>query len=167
VSRLVFWIWLFLIISSLSLSIGYISNGFWQVTLIEMSFCLFFGFFERLKWRRLLSIIMLADGILVGFGLHFGIQPAWLFLGLIAEMFAWDLQNYKLWLNSFKLVDQQKNLENRHLFNLSFVLMLGVILSGAVSLFRIQFSFEISLFLGLLCVLGLSWGLNFAKQMER
>jgi len=156
--------WIFLGSSILVLLLGFIRVGYWQLSLavLALSIPWFLGVFLNLPQGLAISMVGLTLAAAVGFWLRMWV--GWPVLGCSFLLAAWDLQHFRLRLAAAEQILGEQALLRFHLWRLTCVLGIGLLLAGIALLMEVRFSFGIAILLGLLVVLGLRQGIMVARR---
>jgi hypothetical protein len=108
------------------------------------------------RWNWFPSVGLFAAVIAASIGFWFELHEGWMIAGAMLALFAWDLSEFRQRLRFAARDDDLPGLERRHIARLSLVVMTGMILTSISLAVRVKFTFEWTVFLVLLALLGLS-----------
>jgi hypothetical protein len=109
------------------------------------------------RWRWFSYVGLVVYFAAAALGLWFlDFPPGWMFAGAIFGLLAWDLTNFRHRQRFAANDAERRSVELRHLLGLSFVTMLGFVLSSLAMLVQVRFSFDWAVFLVIVLALGIS-----------
>jgi hypothetical protein len=144
-----------IVISSASLAWGFAQRGLpsFSTWIIILGAGWLFAVWQRWNWYS--SFALFVFTVLAAFGLWFGFVPGWLFAGGIFALFAWDMTDFRQRLLGMASDDDRHGIERRHLLRISLLALIGLTLASIAMLLRVQFTFEWSVLLVIVALLGL------------
>ena len=144
-----------IVISSASLAWGFAQRGFtsFSTWIISLGTGWLFAVWQRWNWYS--SFALFVFTVIAAFGLWFGFVPGWLFAGGIFALFAWDMTDFRQRLLGMASDDNMHGIERRHLARVSLLSLVGMALASITMLLRVQFTFEWSVLLVIVALLGL------------
>lgn len=144
-----------IVISSASLAWGFAQRGFtsFSTWIIILGVGWLFAVWQRWNWYS--SFALFVFTVIAAFGLWFGFVPGWLFAGGIFALFAWDMTDFRQRLLGMASDDNTHWIERRHLARVSLLSLVGMALASITMLLRVQFTFEWSVLLVIVALLGL------------
>jgi hypothetical protein len=144
-----------IVISSASLAWGFAQGGFtsFSTWIIILGAGWLFAVWQRWNWYS--SFALFVFTVIAAFGLWFGFVPGWLFAGGIFALFAWDMTDFRQRLRGMANDNNTRGIERRHLLRISLLSLVGMALASITMLLRVQFTFEWSVLLVIVALLGL------------
>lgn len=148
-----YWISLGIVIAVLSL--GFTQIYLWIAIGLVWLLALIWGvgFWRGWGWSENLFFVILV--MVCGVGVLMGVWPIWCMIGLFASLMTWDLHRFIWRIRRAKRIQDEERLVQRHLQRLASVLGVGVLMSIAAMLIRLELSFGFAVLLGLLAVIAL------------
>jgi hypothetical protein len=163
--RIPFWTSrLFLICASILLAAGYWLGGYVQISL-ALAILPIIGLITLWRgWGWVLSILLAIFSGLAAAGFYLDVEPAWLVLGIVAALVAWDQEHLSSRIKSAGRIDSQAMLIRKHWVRLVWVCLAGLLLVGLTYLIQVEFTFGLAVVLAILAVIGLSQGIAFLRR---
>lgn len=155
---------LFLICASILLAAGYWLSGYAQISLALAILPIIGLIFLWRGWGWVLSILLAIFSGLAAAGFYLEVEPAWLVLGIVAALVAWDQEHLSARIKSAGRIDSQSMLIRKHWIRLGWVCLAGLLLVGLTYLIQVEFTFGLAVFLAILAVIGLSQGIAFLRR---
>jgi hypothetical protein len=156
-----------LMIAAACLGAGYILGGYWLI----LPACLGTALFWVVMKKR--SVFWSASGLLVVYfflaaiGVTVNLSLPLMMIGCTAALASWDLTRFNQGLVGNPLLENKARLEKHHLQSLA--MMFGASLSLALisSLFNLRFPFGVIVFLAVIAVGGLTYGIQYVSKKDR
>lgn len=143
---------------------GYALGGLW--IWVPLILCLpilgLLGQLRGWKWTPSLEFLFFAG--LAASGLWLKLAPGLMLLGMIAALTAWDLESFLQRLEEAGKIEHRDDLERKHLIRLLIVGGSSALLAVSVLSIDMNFSFGLTLLLGLLAVVGLSRTIGYLRR---
>lgn len=153
---------LFALLFSIVMGTGSLAWGYAQVGLPYLSrWIIIFGAVWLIavwqRWRWFAYVGLTFNFLAAALGLWFlNFPPGWMFAGAIGGLLAWDLTSFLHRLHFSASDEERRVVENRHLFRIAFLALLGFGLASAAMALKLQFNFEWALLLAVVAVLGIA-----------
>jgi len=144
-----------IVISSASLAWGFAQGGFtsFSVWILILGAGWLFSVWQGWNWYS--SFDLFVSTVLAALGLWFGFIPGWMFAGGIFALVAWDMTDFRQRLRGMADDDDTRGLERRHLARISLLALIGMVFASVSMRVRVQFTFEWSVLLVIVALLGL------------
>jgi hypothetical protein len=144
-----------IVICSVSLAWGFAQQGFTSFSTWIIIFGLGWLLAVWQDWRWYSSVALFLATVLAALGLWFGFIPGWMFAGGIFALVAWDMTDFRHRLRGMADDDDTRGLERRHLARISLLALIGMVFASISMRVRVQFTFEWSVLLVIVALLGL------------
>lgn len=146
------------------LALGYLHTGLWPGAAAALLLGLLGGLAGWRKWDWLQAVVLAGSVLLAATGAFVGLPPLLVVAGGCAALAAWDLAAFAGRLGRAGRVAGREGLVGRHLLRLVAVVGLGFGLTAATLQVRVNLSFEITLLLAVLAILGLSQAVRLLRR---
>jgi hypothetical protein len=143
------------LLSSILVAWGYYSNGLIipAIILILIGIIWVFGQYKWV-WFGSFGLMLVTIAAIAGIMLNFPVMP--MITGIMFAFIAWDLVDFHNRLKRAGKLDDTKALESRHILRLGLILAAGWGVVLLTRIIRVRFNFEVSAFLVLAGVWGVS-----------
>lgn len=117
---------------------------------------------ERSAWSA--DVFIAGMVLLVTIGGFQGLRTYLLFIAILGALGAWDLLRFHRRVGHAPSSEEIPKIEKRHLALLGLTLLIAVILGGVMGIIRMEISFGVTLFLGVLLIITLGEILRFLRS---
>jgi len=155
---------IFIVLSIGVLVAGYALAGLYSLAIASLGIGLFWLLALWRRWSWSASVGFILTGVAAGFGIWFGISPVLITISVLGSLLAWDLSDFQVRLQSAHPEDNVPRLEQKHLIRIAILGLVGLSLSLAALVIRIQFRFEWIFLLALAAVWGIT---QLANRLRR
>lgn len=145
----------FVLLTQTTLALGWFWGGYGMVAtglLLSLPVCLFL---IHKNFRHTTGLIFGEAVILSGTGLWLRINPLLLQIAVIFALAAWDLYAFHQRLAFASAEDNLVALEYRHIQQVGFILLAGLLVNALTQSFQHKFGFEVILVLAIVAFLGI------------
>jgi hypothetical protein len=151
-------------LATAALVLGYSRVGAWawMLPIVALGGLWLLGLWRHWGWVSSVGFVLYAAIAAVGLLLDSG--SGWMLLGVGLALAAWDLDSFVRHLRQGQWVEDERDLERRHLLRLSAVEGVGLLLATAALGMTLSLGFGAVLLLGLLAVAGLSRVMGFLRH---
>jgi hypothetical protein len=143
------------ILAALALAAGCAVAGFWAGAALGVGLGLLWLAAQRRGWEWAGAPAFVGLVGLAAFGAWSGLPAAWMLIGAISALTAWDLDRFWWRLRGAGRVVGEQALVRAHLLWLASVAGLGLLLGGAALAVQLDLGFGWALLAGALALLGL------------
>lgn len=154
----------FLILAAIFLGTGFWLTGYLPLSLTMAALTLIGLFFLWKGWGWILSVLLVLYTGLSAAGFYLDVAPAWLVLGALAALIAWDQEHLALRMKNAGEIKDLAKLVKNHLARLGWVSLASLLLVWLTFLIQVEFTFGAAVLLAVLAVLGLSQGIGYLRR---
>jgi hypothetical protein len=149
-------LYIFIVLTTGVLAIGYASRDLWIWVFFIMAFGLLWLFGQKPKWNWTASFGLIFFVVAATRGIFLELPAGWLLLSVVATLSAWDLDHFVRRLKQVERIKRAFDLERHHLKRLMIIAGLGLLLGGVPIVVNVKLKFGWMLFLGMVLILSLS-----------
>lgn len=149
------------LVCSIILSVGSMAWGYAEAGFLSVSrYTVFFGIawlialWRRWNWFSSLGLFAAVFAAAVGFWIELDI--GWMIAGAAFALFAWDLAEFRRRIQFLIVDDEMRGIARRHIARVSLVILGGLLLVTLALSLQLKLTFEWSVFLVLVILLGLT-----------
>jgi hypothetical protein len=154
-----------ILIAVAALALGYGLEQFWlgSAAALVLGWWAWYGKKkERSAWSA--DVFFAGVVLLVTIGGFQGLSTLLLFIAILGALGAWDLLRFQRRIGHVPSSEEIPQIEKRHLALLGLTLLIAVILGGVMGAVRMEISFGVTLFLGVLLIITLGEILRFFRS---
>lgn len=149
-----------LLVSAGCLSIGYILGGYWLISLIFWGMAIFWLFTKKRLAFSLASSFLSIYVFLAAMGVIADLSIPLMVLGCTTALASWDLTIFEQSVVDNPSYKTKVPLEGYHLQSLAVAIFASLLLALVSSYLNLQFHFSIMIFLAVVAVGGITYGMQ-------
>lgn len=145
-----------MLVAFLALAAGFLLASIWlgMPAILALAGFWFLGEVKGWGWASHLSLALIV--VITGVGLLLNMPAPLAVVTAVAALAAWDIGHLQRLLAGNGRIDNRQEIEQQHRQRLLWVMGASLVLALVAATLRLQFSFSMALFLGLLAIFGFS-----------
>jgi uncharacterized membrane protein len=155
-----------ILLSTLALVAGYVSSDVWIGAGLLAALGVLWGFGCLHNWRWISNLAMAGMAAVAAIGIELGVNSGLVLVSILSTLAAWDLDAFNHRLQGIRGDEKTLALEKSHLYRLSWVTGLGLLLAGAGLTLDWNAGFGIVFILSLLVAISFGRIIGFLKDQN-
>lgn len=157
-------IFIAIILATVTASVGLAASGiFWGIPFVVVTAVIWLsGEFKSWRWLTGLGLFLFV--VIISISLLIGLFPWAAVVTAVLALIAWDMSHFYTFLSQVARVDHQTLIVARYRQRLLVITGSGLLIALIATTIRIQVTFSLALFLGLIAIIGFSRAISFLRK---
>ena len=151
-------------IAAICLAAGYVWGGYWLIFPAFLAMILFWLVMKRKSFFGAASSLLLVYVFLAAIGVIANLSLSLMVIGCTTALASWDLAHFNHGMGGNPLFEAKESLEKHHMQSLAVMYGASLLLALISSYINLQFPFGVMVFLVLVAMGCISYGLQYIKR---